>query len=199
MTALPLSTATDTGDLAQSLYGLRFAPSREGAAPSPEELLAILEAAAAVPDHGYLRPWRFVVVTEGARGRLADALGADALAASGDPALATRARQKAEAAPCLLMLVASLRPEAPIPLWEQLASAACTGYAAVLAAHGLGLGAVWKSTHLRDGEQLRQLCGCSEHEELLGWVLLGTRDEEAPPKRRSRPPFDAGELATVLS
>jgi nitroreductase len=198
MTAIPLVAVQAPYELTQSLYGRRTAPSRSGSPPSTAQVIALLEAAAAVPDHGYVRPWRFVVVSEPARERLADALAADAIAATGDPAAGERARQKAFAAPCLIVLVASPKMGSPVPAWEQLASAACTGYAIVLAAHGLGLGAIWKSTTFRDGPELRSFCHCSEHEQLLGWVLVGSRDETSRPKRTERPSFDAASLVTIV-
>ncbi|HEY5676233.1 MAG TPA: nitroreductase family protein, partial [Myxococcales bacterium] len=54
-------------------------PKRLGA-PGPDDLqlAAILEAAAAAPDHGELVPWRFVLVPGEARERLAQVF-ADAL------------------------------------------------------------------------------------------------------------------------
>ena len=38
--------------------------------PSPEDLTTILSAGARAPDHGRLRPWRFLVVQKSARERL---------------------------------------------------------------------------------------------------------------------------------
>ena len=40
-------------------------------APDAAQLALILGAAAAAPDHGQLTPWRFVIVPEDARSRLA--------------------------------------------------------------------------------------------------------------------------------
>jgi nitroreductase len=59
-------------------------------------------------------------------------------------------------------------------VWEQVASASCTGYAVVLAATGLGYGAVWKSAAVLDAAPVRELFGLATHEHLLGWVNLGT-------------------------
>jgi nitroreductase len=39
-------------------------------APAPAELEQILKAALRAPDHGMLRPWRFLVVTGEGRNRL---------------------------------------------------------------------------------------------------------------------------------
>ena len=78
-------------------------------------------------------------------------------------------RGKAFAAPCAVMLIASPRLESNVPEWEQVASASCTGYAVVLGATALGLGAVWKSAAVLDTEPGAGRCsawpttsGCSD-------------------------------------
>src|SRR3546814_19442361 len=53
-------------------------------APKQEELDQILQAAMSAPDHGKLRPWRFVLIRGAALGRLADRA-LDAVKRRGDP------------------------------------------------------------------------------------------------------------------
>ena len=61
-----------------------------------------------------------------------------------------------------------------VEVWEQVASASCTGYAMVLAATGLGYGAVWKSAAVLGTTPVRQLFDVGPDETLLGWVNIGT-------------------------
>jgi nitroreductase len=177
-------------------------PDRHGEAPDDVSLTRILEVATTVPDHGSLRPWRFVVVTGSGRQRFGDALVAGLLEERGSDlpdSVVTKMRLKAFAAPCCVALIASPDVGANVPVWEQEASAACTGYAIVLAAEALGFGAIWKSAGTVDAPAVRRLFSLSEHERLLGWVNLGT---PAPPRLRgdadgTRPPLS--ELVTVLA
>ncbi len=169
----------------------RVEPDRQGTAPDEVTLGRILEVATTVPDHGSLRPWRFVVVTGGARDRFGDALVAGLREQRGDElpgAMVDKMRSKAFAAPCTVVLISSPDAGANVPVWEQESSASCTGYAIVLAAHGLGLGAVWKSAATVDAPAVRGFFGLAEHERLLGWVNIGTpgaprrrRDGDEPP------------------
>ncbi len=168
-------------------------------APTDQELAAILQAAVTVPDHGALRPWRLVVVTGDARAPFGEAL-ADAARHSGadlGDAILERIRKKAYAAPSLIAVVARVHPDAKVPVWEQVASAACAGYAITLAAHQLGLGAVWKSTRFRDGARLRAVLDMTPHDEFLGWVNLGraTRPLEPSP----RPEIDLAPIVRHLA
>ncbi|HLH27822.1 MAG TPA: nitroreductase [Acidimicrobiales bacterium] len=187
--------------MVERLAAPRAEPRRDGEAPDDEVLARILEVATTVPDHGGLRPWRFVVVRGSGRDRFGQALvdGLHEQRGSGLPdAVVAKMRQKAYAAPCCVVLVASPDPEANVPVWEQEASAACTGYAVVLAAHALGFGAVWKSAATVDAPAVRRFFGLVDRERLLGWVNLGTPRTPSSRSRAetSRPAL--GEVVTVV-
>lgn len=148
-------------------------PDPDGRPPSEHELETLLRAAASVPDHGLLRPWRFIVISGEARQKFGDALAADVAETGGAEPLIERARQRAFGAPAHIALIVSPR-ESRIPEWEQEISAGCCGYAIILAATGLGLGAAWKSVDDRGGPALRALFGADEHESILGWIGVGS-------------------------
>jgi nitroreductase len=184
----------------EGLLAARPEPARDGAPPDEGALARILEAATTVPDHGGLRPWRFAVVTGSGRDRLGEALveGLHQLRGEDLPeAAVAKMRGKAFAAPCAVVLIASPDPSSNVPVWEQVASASCTGYAMVLAATTLGLGAVWKSAAVLGTGPVRNLFGLSEHEQLLGWVNLGSPGSPARKAQGSERP-DLAQFVTVL-
>jgi nitroreductase len=185
----------------EGLVARRVEPARPGEAPDDATLDRVLEVATTVPDHGGLRPWRFAVVRGSGRDRFGEALVAGLVRLRGEDvpeAAVTKMRGKAFAAPCAVVMIASPRLESNVPEWEQVASASCTGYAMVLGATALGLGAVWKSAAVLDTEPVRELFGLAPHERLLGWVNLGS------PGQPSRKKSDASEatglqgLVTVI-
>jgi nitroreductase len=165
--------------------------------PSRSQLDGILRAAGSVPDHGLLRPFRFVLAEGEARGTFGDALAAAAAELSpGAPAARLqKVRDKAFRSPTLLAVVFSPKP-GKIERWEQSATAACAGYAVLLAAQSLGVGAVWKSVPFTKARAFSEVFGLTEDEEMLGWIHLGTTpaDVAFPP----RPPIVLEELASVL-
>ncbi len=180
---------TPAGLSIDALAAPRVGPAPDGSPPDDSALAQILEAATTVPDHGGLRPWRFAVVRGDGRDRFGDALVAGLLELRGDgvpDAAVAKMRGKAFAAPCAVVLIASPRVESNVPEWEQVASASCTGYAVVLGATALGLGAVWKSAAVLDTEPVRTLFGVAEHERLLGWVNLGSPGQ--PSRKKSGGP-----------
>src|SRR5580698_6927779 len=127
--------------------------------PDDDQLDGILAAATTVPDHGSLKPWRFVVVRGEGRDAFGNALAATALHYSPDldEGKQAKLRNKAFLAPVLVVLIASPQPSPKVPEWEQVASASCSGYAIALSAHVLGLGAVWKTAGQVSGPPLTEL------------------------------------------
>ena len=180
------------------LLSRRSVSALVGPAPTAQEIDAILQAAVTVPDHGGLRPWRLVVATGEARSAFGDALAATARERLPDLSEATlqRVRRKAFAAPTLITVVARLDQETRVPRWERVASAACVGYAITLAAHQLGLGAMWKSIPFVTGTALRRVLDMAEDDEFLGWVNIGHAASDDHPT--TRPDIDLTPIARLL-
>lgn len=177
----------------EALAAPRVEPARDGSPPGAEDLARILDTATTVPDHGGLRPWRFVVISGPGRERFGEALVEGLVGVKGDgvpEGALSKMRGKAFAAPCAVMVVASPQPESNVPVWEQVVSASCTGYAIVLGATVLGLGAVWKSAAVLDTGPVRALFGVADHEQLLGWVNLGSPGQPS----RKKGVYASGEL-----
>ena len=107
-------------------------------------------------------------------------------------------RGKAFAAPCTVVLISSPRLGSNVPEWEQVVSASCTGYAIVLGATALGLGAVWKSAAVLDTGPVRSHFALADHERLLGWVNLGSPGAPSRKKGAGAPDPDPVPLVTVF-
>jgi hypothetical protein len=117
-------------------------------APGPSEAQRehLFRAALRAPDHGLLRPWRFLTIEGAAREALGE-LYAKAMAAN-TSAVSEQALDKARAmplrAPLLVVVIACVRAHPKVPAQEQVLSAACAAHAILLAAHAQGIGAVWR-------------------------------------------------------
>ncbi len=195
MTDRPIP-AHDPPDGLRLLLQRRSAAALADPAPTDEQLRLILDAAGSVPDHGRLRPYRFVVVRGDARQRFGRALRDAAIEADSDPATIAKAVRKPMFGPLLVAIIGSPRSHPTVPAWEQRITAGLTGYAMTLAAAALGVGATWKSGHHLDGAPVRRLLGMAGDERLLGWVNLGTPAVPTKQKEeRVRPELRIAELA----
>src|SRR5260221_13407676 len=114
--------------------------------PTPDQVRTLLEAAIRAPDHGKLKPWRFLVIEGPARERLGD-LWVDALRQRepGAPeVMLEREREKPLRAPAIIVVIARVTPDHPkIPAIEQIVSARTAGPKPQPAAHALGVGCPW--------------------------------------------------------
>ncbi|MFC5994930.1 nitroreductase [Pseudonocardia hispaniensis] len=175
------------GDPLAPLRDRRSCPLLTTPAPSADEVRAMLTAACSAPDHGRLRPWRFIVIDASARGPLGDAFAAGLIERdpATDPEALDRIRDKALRAPMIVVVVSSPRTHPTVPVWEQQASAACVAYGLVLAADALGYGAMWRTGWFGEAPKVRAHLGLADHEDVTGWIYLGTPPGSARPPRRA--------------
>ncbi|MCA9761874.1 MAG: nitroreductase family protein [Gemmatimonadetes bacterium] len=94
-------------------------------APSADQLETILRAATTAPDHGGLRPYRFVVIDAPRHARFGEALAHDTDLARGGITEEVKAkfRKKAGTAPVQVLIIFSPVESTKAPEWEQLVTA----------------------------------------------------------------------------
>ena len=112
----------DTSSPLALLHTRRSGKPRDMVAPGPDatQLRSIMQAAIRVPDHGKLAPWRFVVIGDDQRDRLADLL-TNAYRAEKPEAgrLEIEAMEQfARQAPTLIVALSSPVAGRKIPVWE---------------------------------------------------------------------------------
>jgi nitroreductase len=181
---MTLAERTDYAELVSELIAKRqqTSPKRLGdPGPTPEQVHDLFSAATQAPDHGLIRPWRFVHVSDAARARLGEAF-AQALLER-DPAATPRqlqdARDKAARAPFLAVAIARLQEDLAdahpeIPLTERLVSLGCALQNMLLLAHAQGFGAGLVSGQAMDTRALRELFAIGEGERAVCFVVVGT-------------------------
>jgi len=162
-------------------------------APTAAQREALFQAALRAPDHGWLRPWRFVCIEGAARERLGDLLAA-ALQQKNPQAsseMLERTRALPLRAPLLVVVIARLHSPR-MPEIEQLLSAGCAAHAIVLAAHAQGIGAIWRTGDFAYDRQVAQGLGLDERESITGFIYLGTVTGE----RRSPPAMNTADFVS---
>jgi nitroreductase len=156
--------------------------------PSADELDIAVAAAACAPDHGALKPWRFVFIAGDARLAFGDVM-AESLARRAPETPPERIeieRAKPLRAPLLIAAGAAIRQDRPnIPRWEQEASAAAGIMNFLHALDAQGYGAIWLSSGALHDPDVKRVLGFAAPDTLLGWVYAGTPNADRP--RPSRP------------
>ncbi len=153
-------------------------------APDVETERKIVAAGLRAPDHGRLRPWRFLSIRGEGRQRLGDVF-ASALQRRDPnalPELLERERQKPLRGPLLLVVVARTAESSKIPAVEQLLSAGAAAQNIMLASHALGFGAMWKTGDATYDANVKAALGLEAFETIAGLLYIGT------PKAMPKPP-----------
>lgn len=151
--------------------------------PTPEQLDEILKAAVAAPDHGHLRPWRFIVIEGDAREKLGDIFAKAAL--QRDPSLdatqVDRQREKPLRSPTILTVVCKIQENhAKVPVLEQILSAGTAAHQAMLASNALGFGAIWLTGPNAFDENVKAALNIEKKDQIIGFIYLGTATISKP-------------------
>jgi nitroreductase len=144
--------------------------------PNPTEITQMLEAAVRAPDHGKLRPWRFIVIQGDARERLAD-LFVEAFTRrepAALPAQIEKERAKPLRSPLTVALIISVTEGHKIPVVEQVLSAGAAALNILNAAHALGYGAKWVTGANCYDPWFLQRFGVKGADQLAGFIHIGT-------------------------
>ena len=134
-------------------------------------------SAVRAPDHGRLRPWRFVLVRGDARARLGEALAAHLKRTHpqmGEESL-QRERQKAFRAPLVVVVAARCNPAMrKVPVIEQTLSAGAAAHAMMLAAFALGFNAMWKTGDAAYDADVKVALGLEASDAIAGFLYFGS-------------------------
>ena len=180
-------SADDGGDLAGlvlALIGSRqsVSPKRlHSPGPDAAQLQQMVEAAASAPDHRGLRPWRLIRIADAQRAPLADLFEAclRARADGHEPVLSdddvAKSRDKAQRAPTLLLAVLKAAPDDPeVPLIERAVTLGAALMNLLLAAHGLGYGAMLTSGRAVRSPRFAAAFALADDEQAVCFVSIGT-------------------------
>jgi nitroreductase len=149
----------------------------EAPGPSEAELEQILQTAVRAPDHGRLRPWRFVVISTAQRERFGDVMAESMRRRMPDTSaeMLQRERDKALRAPVIVVVAAHVQKGHRIPEIEQLSAVAAAAQNIMLAAPAQGYGAMWKTGDAAYDPWVREALGLDPQDEIIGFLYVGTR------------------------
>lgn len=170
--------------LIKCLQQRRSVPRVVAPAPSAAELDTLFAAALSAPDHGALRPTRFLVLREQGLVRFADQCVAHLLATEpqASPAQQETTRQKALRAPMIIVVSCAPKEHAKVPAVEQFASTASAVMLLQLGIDAMGYGSVWRTGPWAYSPQIKKALGLVESAAIVALLYVGTPQAELPPR-----------------
>ena len=155
--------------------------------PADVELETMIRAAVSAPDHGRLRPWRFIRIADAGRDALGELFAEAKRRKDPDCSVADleRERDRAARAPGLVAVVARIDGNCDIPVHEQFISVGAAVQNLLLVAHAFGYGARLVSGAKTRDRQLCAALGLKYTEDLVGFICIGT--PARPAKCHDRP------------
>jgi nitroreductase len=161
--------------------------------PSAQDVDAILRLGMRVPDHRKLEPWRVLIIEGDARIKLGEIFAAALRLRDPDTPeakLADAIRMPLRA-PLIVCVISSPNHHDPkkTPVWEQQLSAGALCQNILIASQAMGWASVWITEDAAYDSHVHAALGMSIHEQIAGFIYLGTAKEN--PVERQRPTASA--------
>ena len=144
-------------------------------APTKEHMATVLQGAVRAPDHGRLRPWRFMLIEGDQRRKFGEILAGSARRrvpglSDGD---LQRERDKAMRAPLIIVVACRVVPGTKVPAIEQILAAGAAAQNILLALHSLGYVAAWKTGEAAYDTEVKKALGFAADDHLVGFIYTG--------------------------
>jgi nitroreductase len=145
--------------------------------PTAEQISRLLEAAGHAPDHGRLKPWRFMAVNGSERESFANAVAESRR--DQNPSYTEEQmeleREKIRRSPSILIAGCVVRKDIPkVPEIEQVIAAGAAVENLLLAATELGIGAMWKTGPAAYSARVKAAVGLGADDHIVAILHLGT-------------------------
>jgi nitroreductase len=164
-------------ELFDAIASRSTAKSLTGPGPTPTQIARLLEAAGHAPDHGKLKPWRFVAVNGAEREAFANAVAEsrrDQNPGFTDEQMLLE-REKIRRSPSILVAACVVRKDIPkVPEIEQVIAAGAAVENLLLAATELGIGAMWKTGPAAYSARVKAAVGLAADDHIVAILHLGT-------------------------
>jgi len=149
--------------------------------PSADELNSILTAAARVPDHKKIVPWRFVVFQGDARRSFGEQLATVLQREETEQPSEVRLQAECDRfmrAPVVIAVINCLNRDRGVPEIEQVLSSGAACFNLCLAANALGYGTSWITEWYAFSKGAGAILQLKENEQIAGFIYVGTASEK---------------------
>lgn len=152
-----------------------------GPVPQGKVLNDILQAGLRAPDHGRLKPYRFVIIEgEKAFSEFHDLMMLTCDELNLNEKLREKAERMSTRAPMIIAVVSQVDSNNfKVPVWEQIVTAGCAVYGMQLAANAYGFDNFWATAKWVEGPSMRAAFGITNPDDkIVAFLLIGTAETE---------------------
>src|SRR5512136_2490427 len=152
--------------------------------PVPRELIEkLLSAAVQAPNHYKVRPWRFVIMTGAGREKLGEAMARSTKISKPDATEDDLQKDRAKPlrAPVVIAVAADKPGATKAKEIENICATAAAVQNMLLAAHALGLAAMWRTGPSATDPAIKHFFGWELDQHLIGFVYIGYPPHAATP------------------
>lgn len=156
-----------------------------------EKIEAILEAGTWAPNHYHTEPWKFFVLTGEGRKVLGRTLIEISKEKMDDPttpenqSILNKEENKPFRAPVVIAVAVTPSDQPRVIDAEEQAAVAAAIQNMLLAAHALGLGAIWRTGPAAYHPKMKEAFDLGERDQVLGFVYVGYPDPPVPVRQRT--------------
>ncbi len=147
----------------------------------------LLDAGNRAPNHYKVRPWRFFVLTGNGRNKLGDVMAASQH--DRQPEVPLEGLDKTRALPLRAPVVIAVGVDKPVETkvleLENYAAASAACENILLAAHALGLGAIWRTGDWSRDAKVKEFFGLTADQHIAGFIYVGFPETAVEPAPRS--------------
>lgn len=149
-----------------------------GQRPSREQIETILDAGTWAPSHHVTNPWRFVVIAGDERQRLGELMAESKLVRMRDAGRPIDGEaeilvRKAFRSPVIIVVCVEPAEGPKIVEIEEIEAGAAAAQNMLLAAHALGLAAIWRTGDPAYDPAVREYLGLDPDGHVIGFIYLG--------------------------
>ena len=146
--------------------------------PSKDKMSLVYQSALRAPDHGWLRPWRFIQVTGVGRKKLGEAFVNSIRKKNSIISDEEIIKYKSLPfrAPMVIVLITKITHTPKVPETEQIQSTAAAAQNMMLAIHDIGFGAIWKTGNFTsvNNKNISQELNLPKENLVVGYLYVGT-------------------------
>ena len=165
-------------ELFEAIASRSTAKAITGPGPTPAQIARLVEAAGRAPDHGRLKPWRFIAVDGAEREGFANSVAQarrDQIPAFTEEQMELE-REKIRRSPSIVIAGCVVRKDVPkVPEIEQVIAVGAAVENLLLAATELGLGVMWKTGPAAYNAKVKAAVGLAADDHIVAILHLGTK------------------------